>query len=77
MTAEHVEVLIIGAGLSGVGAGYQLEKQLPGTTYAVLESREQLGWHLGPVPLPGRAVRLRHAHPGLPVPAVDQGPRDR
>jgi monooxygenase len=48
MTAEHVEVLIVGAGLSGIGAGYQLEKQLPGTAYTILESRERLGgtWDL-------------------------------
>ncbi len=48
MTLEHLDVLIIGAGLSGIGAAHQIEKELPGTTYAVLESRDRLGgtWDL-------------------------------
>ena len=46
--AEHVDVLIIGAGLSGIGAAAHLVKDLPGTTYAVLERREASGgtWDL-------------------------------
>ncbi|NYE36472.1 cation diffusion facilitator CzcD-associated flavoprotein CzcO [Nocardioides cavernae] len=46
--AEHVDVLIIGAGLSGIGAAAHLAKDLPGTTYAVLERRETSGgtWDL-------------------------------
>jgi cation diffusion facilitator CzcD-associated flavoprotein CzcO len=45
---EHVDVLIIGAGLSGVGAACHLEDRLPGTSYLVLEARETLGgtWDL-------------------------------
>ena len=47
-TAEHVDVLIIGAGLSGIGAAAHLAKDLPGTSYAVLERREASGgtWDL-------------------------------
>ena len=47
-TAEHVDVLIIGAGLSGIGAAAHLAKDLPGTTYAVLERRAVSGgtWDL-------------------------------
>ncbi|MGY1771226.1 flavin-containing monooxygenase [Blastococcus sp. SYSU D00813] len=47
-TAEHVDVLIVGAGLSGIGAACHLEDERPGTTYAVLESREAMGgtWDL-------------------------------
>ncbi|GAA5106153.1 NAD(P)/FAD-dependent oxidoreductase [Alloalcanivorax gelatiniphagus] len=47
-TGEHVDVLIIGAGLSGIGAAAHLVKDLPGTTYAVLERREASGgtWDL-------------------------------
>ena len=37
--SDHVDVLIIGAGLSGIGAAAHLAKDLPGTTYAVLERR--------------------------------------
>ena len=48
MSSEHVDVLIVGAGLSGVGAACHLEIQRPGTSYAVLESRAVLGgtWDL-------------------------------
>ena len=49
MTAvEHVDVLIIGAGLSGIGAAAHLVKDLPGTSYAVLERRAASGgtWDL-------------------------------
>jgi monooxygenase len=43
-----VDVLIVGAGLSGVCAGYHLQRSHPGKTYAILEGREQLGgtWDL-------------------------------
>jgi len=45
---EHFDVLIIGAGLSGVGAGVHLQRNCPGRTYAILESREAIGgtWDL-------------------------------
>jgi monooxygenase len=44
----HVDVLILGAGLSGVGAACHLETDRPGTSYAVLEAREVMGgtWDL-------------------------------
>ncbi len=46
--AEHFDVVIIGAGLSGVGAACQLTRRLPGRTFTVLESRPRLGgtWDL-------------------------------
>jgi thioredoxin reductase len=45
---SHVDVLILGAGLSGIGAACHLELERPGTTYAVLEAREAIGgtWDL-------------------------------
>ncbi|MER6096075.1 NAD(P)/FAD-dependent oxidoreductase [Streptomyces sp. NPDC001728] len=48
MEYEHVDVLIIGAGLSGVSAACHLETGNPGTTYAVLERRAAIGgtWDL-------------------------------
>lgn len=48
MTTEHVDVLIVGAGLSGIGAAAHLVKDLPGTSYAVLERRGSSGgtWDL-------------------------------
>ncbi len=48
MPAEHFDVLIVGAGLSGIGAGVHLGKHCPGRTYAILEGRERMGgtWDL-------------------------------
>src|SRR5262245_8577167 len=45
---EHVDVLIVGAGLSGIGAGHHLQTDCPGKSYAILEAREALGgtWDL-------------------------------
>ncbi|KQW22170.1 FAD-containing monooxygenase EthA [Afipia sp. Root123D2] len=45
---EHVDVLIVGAGLSGIGAGYHLQTNCPGKTYAILEGRDCIGgtWDL-------------------------------
>ena len=48
MSVEHVDVLIVGAGLSGVGAACHLRRQCPKKTYAILESRAAIGgtWDL-------------------------------
>jgi monooxygenase len=45
---EHVDVLIVGAGLSGIGAAAQLTRERPSTTYAILEMRAAMGgtWDL-------------------------------
>lgn len=46
--SEHFDVLVVGAGLSGVGAGYWLQKQCPGKSYAIIEARGRKGgtWDL-------------------------------
>jgi monooxygenase len=48
MAPEHVDVLIVGAGLSGVGAACHLQDRCPGKTYAILEARDAIGgtWDL-------------------------------
>ncbi|NIH81454.1 flavin-containing monooxygenase [Amycolatopsis viridis] len=48
MTRDHVDVLIVGAGLSGIGAAAHLRAQCPGKTYAILEARGAIGgtWDL-------------------------------
>ncbi|MEV0251825.1 NAD(P)/FAD-dependent oxidoreductase [Nocardia sp. NPDC050712] len=48
MTDNHFDVLIIGAGVSGIGTACHLTRELPDATYAVLERRTQLGgtWDL-------------------------------
>ncbi len=45
---EHYDVLIVGAGISGIGAGYHLQTMCPGKRYAILEARPRLGgtWDL-------------------------------
>jgi cation diffusion facilitator CzcD-associated flavoprotein CzcO len=48
MQSEHFDVLIVGAGLSGIGAGYHLQANCPGKSYAILEARDCIGgtWDL-------------------------------
>ena len=48
MSTEHVDVLIVGAGLSGIGAAHHLQDRLPHKTYAIFEARAASGgtWDL-------------------------------
>src|SRR3954454_22744388 len=48
MAREHLDVLIVGAGLSGVSAGCHLQARCPGKSYAILEARGATGgtWDL-------------------------------
>src|SRR4029077_7156081 len=48
MNAEHVDVLIIGAGISGIGAAVHLTDKQPQKSYLILEAREAIGgtWDL-------------------------------
>jgi cation diffusion facilitator CzcD-associated flavoprotein CzcO len=45
---SHFDVVIVGAGLSGIGAAVHLQQRCPGKSYAVLESRDAIGgtWDL-------------------------------
>jgi cation diffusion facilitator CzcD-associated flavoprotein CzcO len=51
---EHFDVLIVGAGISGVGAAYHLTNQCPGRSFVVLEALESFG-----------GTRLTHRYPGI------------
>lgn len=48
MSDRHFDVIIVGAGLSGIGAAYHLSHACPGKRYAILEGREAIGgtWDL-------------------------------
>lgn len=43
MNAEHYDVIIVGAGISGVGSAYHLQTQCPGKSYVILEGLETYG----------------------------------
>src|SRR6202048_3412842 len=51
---EHFDVVIAGAGISGIGGAYHLTKQCPGTSFVVLEARESFG-----------GTWLTHKYPGI------------
>jgi len=51
---EHFDVVIVGAGISGVGGAYHLTKQRPGTSFVVLESQESFG-----------GTWITHRYPGI------------
>ena len=53
-TSEHFDVVIVGAGISGVGGAYHLTKQCPGTSFIVLEAKESFG-----------GTWLTHRYPGI------------
>lgn len=51
---EHFDVLIVGAGISGIGSAYHLTTQLPGTSFVILETHESFG-----------GTWLTHRYPGI------------
>ena len=52
--AEHFDVVIIGAGISGIGAAYHLTKQCPGTSFVILETKDTFG-----------GTWVTHRYPGI------------
>ena len=48
MSAEHVDVVIVGAGISGIGAAYHLQTECRDRSYVILEGRADIGgtWDL-------------------------------
>ena len=52
--SEHFDVLIVGAGISGIGAAYHLKHQTPGTTFVALETQDSFG-----------GTWITHKYPGI------------
>ena len=48
MTVEHFDVVVVGAGISGIGAGYHLQTMSANRSYVILEGRDDIGgtWDL-------------------------------
>ena len=46
--SDHVDVLVVGAGISGIGAAYHLQTRCPDRTFTILEGRDDIGgtWDL-------------------------------
>ena len=53
-TAEHFDVLIIGAGISGIGAAHELMEKCPGKSFALLETKSSFG-----------GTWRQHTYPGI------------
>ncbi len=51
---EHFDVLIVGAGISGIGAAWHLAKQCPGTSFVILDAMDDFG-----------GTWLTHKYPGI------------
>lgn len=54
MTTQHFDVLIVGAGISGIGAGYHMQQQAPDRSFVILETLESFG-----------GTWLTHKYPGI------------
>ena len=72
-----VDVLIVGAGISGIGAAYHLATRTPGQTLRDPRGPRRDRRHVGPVPLPGHPLGLRPVHVRVRLQAVDVGQVDR
>ena len=52
--AEHFDVLIVGAGISGIGGAYHLQTQCPGTSFVILDALDTFG-----------GTWVTHKYPGI------------
>lgn len=43
MATQELDIVVIGAGLSGINAGYRLQRELPDRTFTIVESRSEIG----------------------------------
>ena len=81
--AEHVDVVVVGAGISGVGAGYHLQTRCPDRSYVILEARAAMGGTWDLFRYPGvRSDSDMHTlgfsfHPWTQAKAIADGPSIR
>ncbi len=76
-TATHLDVLVVGAGLSGIGAGHYLQTECPWASYAIFEARDAIGGTWDLFRYPGiRSDSDMHTL-GLLVPALGRREVDR
>ena len=52
--SEHFDVLIVGAGISGIGSAYHLQRDLPDTSFVILENQDSFG-----------GTWITHRYPGI------------
>ncbi len=78
---EHFDVIIVGAGLSGVGAACHVRQRHPRKTFAILEGRDAMGgtWDLFAIPASGQTLTCTRSAtdsaPGAtPRPSLTQNP---
>ena len=74
---EHFDVLIIGAGLSGIGAGYHLQTKCPTKRFVILEGRDAIGGTWDLFRYPGVRSDSDTVHARLRFPAVVRCESDR
>ena len=73
----HFDVLIVGAGVSGIGCAYHLQAERSGQELRGPRGARGNGRDMGPVPLPGDPLGLRPSHPRLRVQAMGGREGDR
>ena len=74
---RHFDVLIVGAGISGISAAYHLQTRCPRKTLRDPRGARAHRRHLGPVPLSGHPLGLGHVHARVLVPPLDGPEGDR
>src|SRR5262245_66679213 len=80
MANEHVDVVIVGAGISGIGAACHLRRESPSRSFLILEGRDDIGGTWDPCRYPGvRSDSDMHTlgyrfKPWLDAKAIADGP---
>ena len=75
--ARHFDVLVVGAGLSGIVMGHYLQAECPDKTYAILEARDAIGGTWDLFRYPGLRSDSRSLHLRLQLPSLAQRQGDR